>query len=267
LIAPEDSFLSLYLGKFPEIPWGENNRSGSVYDGNDYGSDNFEIQGYASVSNPRAVFAALVTRMDHQVGEIINLLEELGIAENTLIVFTSDNGPHREGGADPDFFKSSAGLKGYKRDLFEGGIRVPMIIKWPGKIKPGSRTAHISAFWDVLPTFAEIANISAPEIIDGISFLPTLLGKNDQSIHDYLYWEFHELGGRQAVLRNEWKLISYDVLDPAIKKTSLYNISEDPEESIDLSEKYPDIIAELESLMQKTRVPSSLFPFVETARE
>lgn len=135
-------------------------------------------------------------------------VEELGIAENTIIIFTSDNGPHTEGGADPDYFNSNGSFRGTKRDLYEGGIRVPMIAKWPNKIEPGSKTTHLSAFWDIFPTFMEIVGGENPDDLDGISFLPTLYGKEEKQIqHDYLYWEFHEKGGRQAVRKGNWKAV------------------------------------------------------------
>ena len=128
-------------------------------------------------------------------------LKELGLDKNTIVIFTSDNGPHREGGANPDYFKSYGPLKGVKRDVYEGGIRVPMVAWCPDKIKAGVKTDHISAFWDVMPTLAELTGVTLPEQGDGISFLPTLYSKEGQKQHDYLYWEFHELNGREA-LRN-----------------------------------------------------------------
>ncbi len=142
--------------------------------------------------------------------EIIDLLIDLGIEENTIVIFASDNGPHLEGGADPVYFNSSSVLRGFKRDLYEGGIRTPMIVKWPLKVKAGTISGHISAFWDVLPTFADIAGSEVPENIDGISFLPELLGKK-QKQHEYLYWEFHEQGGRQAVRMSRWKAVRLNV--------------------------------------------------------
>jgi arylsulfatase A-like enzyme len=263
LIVPDDSIMALYYGRFEETPWGVNNTTGNIYAGNDYGAPDFDIAGYASVKNPRATHAAMVSRLDHHVGQIMQLLDELGIADNTIVIFTSDNGPHREGGADPDFFNSAAGFRGYKRDLYEGGIRVPMIASWPGKIKPGTTTDHISTFWDIMPTFAELANTSAPADIDGISFVPTLLGVNDQPEHEFLYWEFHELGGRQAVRKGDWKLVKVNVLNPTTTTTELFDLSVDPFERNDLSGQYPDVVTELEELMTHSRRPSPQFPFIE----
>jgi arylsulfatase A-like enzyme len=263
LIAPDDSIMDMYNEKFPEIPWGFNNTTGNVHLGNDYGDPDFDIKGYAPVKDPKAVFAAMVTRLDSHVGQIMKLLDELGLADNTLIIFTSDNGPHKEGGADPGFFNSSAGFRGTKRDLYEGGIRVPMIASWPGKINPGTSTDHISAFWDVMPTFAEVANITAPNDIDGISFLPTLLGQEGQKKHEYLYWEFHEQGGRQAVRKNNWKLVKINVLYPTVATIDLFDLSADPFESNNLSDRYPEIVSELTEIMRNTRQPSEKFPFIE----
>lgn len=156
------------------------------------------------VQNPVAAFPAMVEHLDNGVGEILALLKKLGLDDNTLVIFTSDNGPHREGGHDPGFWDSNGPLKGLKRDLYEGGIRVPFLARWPGKIKPGSASDHISAFWDMLPTFCEMAGIAAPKDTDGISILPALLDKK-QKEHDYLYWEFTERGGSQA-LRSDLSL-------------------------------------------------------------
>jgi arylsulfatase A-like enzyme len=207
LIAPEDKFMEMYEGKFEETPFGFDNPK-TVHGGNDYGTPNFAVEGYAPQEKPRTVFAAMVSRLDQQVGDVLNLLNELGIAENTIVIFTSDNGPHQEGGADPDFFNSAGPLKGYKRDLYEGGIRVPFIAWWPGTIEANSKSDHISAFWDFMPTIADITGTELTREIDGISYLPTLLNKKDeQKQHDFLYWEFHELKGRQAVRKDDWKLV------------------------------------------------------------
>ncbi|MEP4595653.1 MAG: arylsulfatase [Cyclobacteriaceae bacterium] len=232
------------------------------YSGVDYGEEAFRLGPYGSQPRPKAAFAAMVALLDRQVGELVDVLKEEGLDGNTLVVFTSDNGPHQEGGADPDFFDSNGQYKGYKRDLFEGGIRVPTIIKWPERVKAKSSSAHISAFWDWLPTFAEITGVELNDTIDGISFLPTLLGRTDQQInHDYLYWEFHELGGRQAVRKEDWKLIKYHVLDTSQTKTMLFDIKNDPSESKDLSQIKPQIVHELSEIMSRARVPSDVFTF------
>ncbi len=169
LFAPEE-YIAKYRGKF--LPEKE-------YKGVDDGPD-YKVGGYGSQPESHAAFAAMVDYLDMQVGEIVAKLKELGIYDNTLIIYTSDNGPHQEGGADPDYFDSNGPFRGYKRDLYEGGIHVPMIAIWPGSIKAGSTTDHISAFWDIMPTIAELAGMKSPENIDGISFLPTLLGKKNK---------------------------------------------------------------------------------------
>ncbi|MEM6804436.1 MAG: arylsulfatase, partial [Bacteroidota bacterium] len=200
LYAPE-SYMEKYRGKFlPE----------KVYEGTDEG-ENYRNGPYGSQAESHAAFAAMIHLLDDLVGEIMDKVTELGLAENTLIIFTSDNGPHKEGGADPDYFDSNGIFKGYKRDLYEGGIRVPMIAKWTGKIKAGSASDHASAFWDVMPSLADLLGIAAPDNIDGISFLPTLLNEGEQKKHEYLYWEFHEKGGRVALRKGDWKLIRYNV--------------------------------------------------------
>src|SRR5690606_9502231 len=165
-----------------------------------------------------------------------------GIAENSLIVFTSDNGPHREGGADPDFFNSNGPFKGYKRDLYEGGIRVPMIAHWPAKIEAGSISHHISAFWDILPTFAELAEADTPADTDGISLVPTLLGREQES-HDYLYWEFHEQNGKQAVRKGEWKAIKLNLFTDS-PELLLFDLEEDPGETKDIASLHPQVVEE-----------------------
>ena len=249
LFAPEE-YMNKYRGKFdPE----------KKYKGVDDGA-RYKNGGYGSQPESHAAFAAMVDYLDMQVGEIVAKLKELGVYENTLIIFTSDNGPHKEGGADPDYFNSNGMLKGYKRDLYEGGIRVPMIAVWDGKIMGGTKTDHISAFWDIFPTVAEIAEISTPKNIDGISFLPTLLGK-EQKQHDYLYWEFHELGGRKALRKGDWKLVNYNVKNPEKTTVELYNLSADIGEENNVAEKNPEIVDELMNLLNSARTESEVYKF------
>ena len=214
---------------------------------------------YASQPQSHAAFAAMITLLDDQVGEIVSKIKELGLEDNTIIIFTSDNGPHQEGGADPNYFNSNGVLRGFKRDLYEGGIRVPMIAKWKGKIAAGSKTNHISAFWDVMPTLAAINNAKIDAKIDGISFLPTLLNKGNQKKHNYLYWEFHELGGRQAVRQGDWKLVKYNVNKNGIYQ--LYNLKNDISEINDLSAQMPEKVAELAKLLETSRTESEVFQF------
>jgi arylsulfatase A-like enzyme len=251
LIAPEDEILSEYLGKFPEHPY-----AGGT--GADYGPG-MVIGMYCSQEHPHATFAAMVQRLDSYVGEITALLEELGIAENTVIMFSSDNGPHVEGGADPDYFNSSGGLRGVKRDLYEGGIRVPFIVSWPGTIEGGRESDHISAFWDVVPTLGELAGF-VPGETDGISFLPELRG-TEQEAHESLYWEFHEQGGKQALLKDGWKAVRLNVGSDPAGPLELYHLDLDPGETRNLAGEQPGLVAELDSLMRAWRTPSEIFNF------
>jgi len=249
LFAPE-SYIEKYRGKF--LPEKE-------YKGVDDG-ENFKLGPYGSQHESHAAFAAMVNYLDDQVGELVAKLKELGIDDNTIIMFTSDNGPHMEGGADPDFFNSNGILKGYKRDLYEGGIRVPMIVWWPEKIYAASTTDHVSAFWDVMPTIADITGVDAPKGIDGISFLPTLLD-GEQEKHDYLYWEFHERGGRQALRRGDWKLVQYNVNKDPRNPFELYNLKDDPGEENNLADANPEIVEKLKALLQNARTESEVFQF------
>ncbi|NRB47136.1 MAG: arylsulfatase [Saprospiraceae bacterium] len=229
------------------------------YEGRDDG-ERYRRGPYGSQPEGHAAFAAMVNLLDDQVGEISAQLEALGIAENTLIIFSSDNGPHLEAGADPDYFDSNGPMKGYKRDLYEGGIRVPTIAYWPSKVAPGSSSDHLSAFWDLYPTFCEVAGLSAESDIDGLSFLPTLLGQ-EQTQHEYLYWEFHERGGRQAVRKGKWKAVKYDIFKNPQRSIELYDISTDIGEENDLAADHPEIVAEMAEIMVNAREESTVFPF------
>lgn len=249
LFAPE-SYIEKYRGKFlPE----------KHYEGVDDG-ERLKLGPYGSQPESHAAFAAMVNYMDDQVGELVAKVNELGLAENTIIMFTSDNGPHLEGGADPDYFDSNGILKGYKRDLYEGGIRVPMIAWWPGVVKSGMQTDHISAFWDVLPTIADIVGVETPASIDGISFSPTLMG-GEQKTHDYLYWEFHERGGRQALRQGDWKLVQYDVIKDPQKPYELYYLKDDPGEDNNLASQHPEKVKSLVGLLEGARTESEVFKF------
>ncbi len=240
--------MNKYVGKFKETP----------YEGVDEGP-NYKIGGYMSQEHPRAAFVAMVELLDRQVGEIVAHLEKLGLRENTLIVFTSDNGPHLEGGADPDFFNTNGPFKGYKRDLYEGGIRVPMIANWPGVIDPGE-TDHISAFWDVYPTMADLIRESIPSNLNGISFLPTLMGNSgQQETHDFLYWEFIEQGGKQAVRKGDWKAIRVGLNENKNPPIELYNLSADPGESNDPATENPEIVREMKAIMESAHEPNPVF--------
>jgi arylsulfatase A len=250
MFAPEE-YMEKYRGKYlPE----------NAYQGVDDG-ENLKLGPYGSQPESHAAFVAMVNYLDDQVGELMTKLKELKLDENTIVMFSSDNGPHLEGGADPDYFNSNGPFKGYKRDLYEGGIRVPMIVRWPGKIISGSKSDHISAFWDVMPTVAEITGINAPEGIDGISFLPALL-QQEQVKHDYLYWEFHEKGGRQALRKGDWKLVRYEVNNDPDRPLELYNLANDPGEENSLSDEFPEKVEELKNIMKNARTESSVFTFI-----
>lgn len=196
-------------------------------------------------------FAAMVTRMDADLGQLLELVK----GTDTLILFSSDNGPHREGGHDPNFFDSNGPLRGIKRDLYEGGIRVPFIAYWPGKIKPGVSDQPL-AFWDLLPTLAEIVGQPAPAGIDGTSMLPTLLGRGAQRQHEYLYWEFHERGFAQAIRMNQWK----GVRKTGQAKLELYDLSSDPGETRNVAEANPAIAKKLLAYMELAHTDSKEFP-------
>jgi len=250
LFAPEE-YVTKFRGKF--LPEKE-------FKGVDDG-ENVKLGPYGSQPESHAAFAAMVTYLDDKVGEIVQKVHELGLDKNTIIVFTSDNGPHLEAGADPDYFDSNGILRGYKRDVYEGGIRVPMIVRWKDKIVAGSATDHISAFWDVMPTVADLVGDSTTRQTDGISFLPTLLGEAQQEQHDFLYWEFHELGGRLAVRKGDWKFTVYNVFDPSKTATELYNLSKDPGEQENVANDYPEIVIEMNALVHASHEPNLDFPF------
>ncbi len=205
---------------------------------------------------PRKAYAALITRLDQYVGQIMAKLRERGLDENTIVFFTSDNGPHKEGGNDPAVSRSSGPLRGIKRDLYDGGIRVPMIARWPGRIPAGATSDQVWAFWDFLPTAAELAGTSAPKGIDGISMLPTLLGIGEQTQHEYLYWEFHEGGFKQAIRMGDWKAVRIRANSPI----ELYNLKTDPGEQTNLSEQYPELTQKAAAIISTARTDSIEFP-------
>ncbi len=202
--------------------------------------------------------AASISKLDADVGKLLQRLRELKLDENTLVIFTSDNGPHAEGGNDPAYFTSNGGLRGIKRDLYEGGIRVPMIAYWPGQIQAGRVSDHVSAFWDFLPTACALAGIQ-PSGTDGISYLPTLLGQGKQGQHPYLYWEFHEQGRKQAVRQGNYKLVHL-LKD---QRMELYDLKRDPAEQRNLADQEPAVANRLKALMDAARVPSNAFPFAQ----
>ena len=256
LITPKDSIYQKYAGVFPEEP----------FHGQDLGDPLFRIRGYCSQPEPHAAFASMVTRLDAYVGQLISKLKELGVYDQTLIIFTSDNGPHLEGGADPDFFDSNGPFRGYKRDVYEGGIRVPMIVSWEGHIKQGSRTDFACSFWDLMPTFRNLLGQDVPEDADGVSLLPLLFGQErKQKTPDFQYFEFHEKGGRQALRQGDWKLVRMNVRGE-VPTEELYNIATDPGEQQNLIEAYPDKAEQLRVLLEKAHTPNPNFPLYNSER-
>ena len=200
--------------------------------------------------------AAMITRLDGYVGQLLDKLKELKIDESTIIIFSSDNGPHKEGGVDPKFFQSSGPLRGIKRDLYEGGIRVPLIVRWPGKIKPGATNDQAWAFWDFLPTAAEVASAKVPPTLDGISMLSALLGKPQTNSHDFLYWEFHERGFQQAVRMGDWKAVRPQAGVPL----ELYNLRADLGEKQNVAGQNPEVVARIEEQLKGARTDSEHWP-------
>jgi arylsulfatase A-like enzyme len=217
----------------------------------DYGD--YEAKDWPQTEKGRA---AMISRLDRGVGRILRRIKNLGIDENTLVFFSSDNGPHREGGSDPNFFTSSGPLRGIKRDLYEGGIRVPLVARWPGRIQAGATTNHISASWDFLPTLAALAGGETPATTDGVSMAPTLLGTpRKQNEHEYLYWEFHERGFSQAVRMGQWKAIRLPSGGLA-----LYDLQTDLGETTDVAADQPKVLAKIREVLAAARTNSPYWP-------
>jgi arylsulfatase A-like enzyme len=211
--------------------------------------------GYRSQPEPFAAFAGMIARMDQHVGQLLAALRERGIERDTLVLFTSDNGPHKEGGADPELFDSNGPLRGIKRDLYEGGIRVPMLARWPGAIPRGSVSHHVWAFWDVLPTLAEVAGVAPPSGLDGRSALAALRGREVQPA-EFLYWEFHEGGFHQAVRTGRWKAVRHGLDAPL----ELYDLEDDLGETRDVAARRPEVVARIEEYLKGARTESADFP-------
>lgn len=231
---------------------------------NEAGKAGMEVPDYGQYADkdwpePQKGHAAMISRMDRDLGKLFAKLKADGIDDNTLVIFTSDNGPHREGGNDPDFADSNGPLQGIKRSLHEGGIRVPTIVRWPGHVKAGSQSDWAGAFWDVMPTLAAVAGVSneVPSGIDGVSFLPTITGKGTQKQHDYLYWAFYERGGAQAVRQGDWKAIQQPINTPV----RLYNLKDDLGEEHNLAADHPEKVAEVTKMMAAAYSPSDSWKF------
>ncbi len=217
--------------------------------------------GYTRQDKPMAAYAAMMTLLDDYVGRILEKLDGTGLAENTLVIFTSDNGSYSEGGYHYAMHQSNGVLRGGKRDLYEGGIRVPMIARWTGVVPAGVVSDHISAFDDMLPTFAELAGVTVPPGLDGVSMVPELLGQHDlQSDRPYLYWEFHPRGGHQAVRSGAWKAIRMNVRNNSDSHVELYNLSEDLSEKHNVAADHPEIVKEMLGIMSDAHIPSHQFP-------
>ena len=240
LVQPEDSILNEYKAKFDPD---------KVYKGS-------EGSRYNAITHTHAQFAAMITRLDYYVGEVLKKLKEKGLDENTLVIFSSDNGPHEEGGADPTFFGRDGKLRGLKRQCHEGGIRIPFIARWPGHVPAGKVNDHICAFYDVagIKNYEKKYRNKEKEVdyFDGISFAPTLLGKKKQKQHDFLYWEFNETN-QIAVRMDDWKLI--------VKKGKpfLYNLKTDIHEDNDVALQHPDIVEKLKKVIFEQRIPNPYF--------
>ena len=231
---PMDPYLKLNWPETPKLVDKGNNGGGG------YGSQYTE--GYCGQSHPNATYAGMISRMDRSIGKILDLLDELKLTKSTLVIFSSDNGPSPEGGQSLEFFNSTGPLSGHKRSLREGGIRVPMIARWPGKIQPGRNTDHASAFWDFLPTACEVAGIEPPDNIDGISYLPELLGRTEaQAKHEYFYWIW-------AIRVGKWKLHTWGK-----DRFALYDLENDIAEKNDLADSLPEIVARCSKYFQKAK--------------
>ncbi len=233
LAAPEES-LAEYLGEFPEIGGGQEKRIG-----------------YLVSPNPRATYAAMISHLDRDVGRILALITELGIDDETLLIFNSDNGAQSNFDVNEEFFEAAGGLRGYKGSMYEGGLRIPQIVRWPGKVKAGAVTDHITYFPDMMPTFAELAEVQ-PGPTDGISIVPTLLGKGEQPKHDWIYWELVTGGNKlvkQGARKDRWKIVR----DPVDKPIELYDLAADLKETKDLADSHPEVLREFESWLKATR--------------
>ena len=206
---------------------------------------------------PQKGTAAMISRMDADLGRLFERLKKHGIDEKTVVFFTSDNGPHREGGNNPDFFNSNGPLRGIKRALYEGGIRVPLLVRWPGKIRAGSTTDFIGSFADVLPTMAVLAGARGRQVTDGLSFVDTLVGDNQrQKHHDYLYWEFYEGRSAQAVRMGDWKAVVKPLHGT---KLELYHLGKDLAEKKNVASQHPDVVARARAAIKAAHRPSPLW--------
>lgn len=247
LQVPESS-LAEYLGRFPELPY-------------------LGGKGYLPHRAPRACLAAMISHLDRQVGRIMETLDELGLADDTLILFTSDNGPPEDvGGADTQFFNSNGSLRGFKGSVFEGGVRVPFVARWPGRLPSGSVSSHIAIFYDVLPTLMEVIDRPTPSDCDGISFLPTLLGEEQPRQHDFILYEFYGYGGQQAVRLGRWKGVRQNCYRKPDGPLMLFDLEADPKETTDISTAHSDIVARMEEILHAEYHDHPYWDFKENRR-
>ncbi|MDE0628333.1 MAG: arylsulfatase [Bryobacterales bacterium] len=233
LAVPADS-LAEYLGEFPEIGGGQERRVG-----------------YIVSPNPRATYAAMVSRLDRDIGRLVDLLATLGIAEDTIVIFNSDNGAQARFDVSEEFFDATAGLRGYKGSMYEGGLRVPQIVRWPGHVEPGSETDHLTYFPDMMPTFAELAGVEPPST-DGISIVPTILKQGGQRQAEWLYWELISSGNQlrsQAARKGRWKFVRPRMDSPV----EVYDLQEDEGETTDLAARHSELVEEFERWVDENR--------------
>ncbi|MCS6865979.1 MAG: arylsulfatase [Gemmataceae bacterium] len=250
-----------FLYYTPTLPHANNEKTRADGNGNEVPND--EPYTHEDWPQPEKNKAAMITRLDADVGKLLAKLQERGLEKKTVVLFTSDNGPHKEGGNTIEFFASNGPLRGFKRSLTEGGIRVPAIVRWPGVVKPGSTSDHVWAFWDVFPTLCDIAQVPTPQGLDGISFLPTLTGHGEQRQHQFLYWEFHEGGTKQAVRHGNWKAIRLAPHAPL----ELYDLATDLGEKNNIAHRHPDVIATIENYLKTARSESKDWPLREPKKK
>ena len=216
----------------------------------------------SETKNPIAAFAAMMTLADEGVGRVMSLLDEMNLDDNTIVMLSSDNGPHQEGGHDPVFFDSNGPLKGFKRDLYEGGIRAPLIARWPGKVQAASTSNLVSAHWDMLPTFCDLAGIETPSGLDGISIVAELTGQGTQQPHEFLYWEFYEKGGRRAVRFDNWKAVQLNLKSiEQAEGIELYDLNNDIGEESNIANKHPELVQQAQQYFAAAHTPSEFWSF------
>ena len=262
----EQPFFLYYALNIPHA----NNEGGRFNESEEKGMEVPDFGPYADKDwpGPEKGFAAIMRNIDSDVGRILSKLKELEIDDNTIVMFSSDNGPHQEGGHKMEFFNSNGDLRGMKRDLYEGGIRVPLIVRWPGHITPNTTSDLLTGFQDILPTCVELAGAKSPDAIDGLSLSPTFTGKpNEQKKHEFLYWEFTEQGGKRAIRRGDWKLVQLQVSNKNKLTTELFNIKTDPAETTNVLDKNQEFADELLGLMDSQHTPSDRYPLFESEKK